>query len=140
MTTIPSNLRRVLRREPRVRPTTEPVAAPSERIEAPPVEIADDNRFMRQLTQRGVSTVPDRFLVPFGRHDEVRQQRDRLAGVDLDRRPVPLHPRRPEQRDPQLRHAAPSSPPLYAVTMVQEIPVRDANRNDAGAVGRYNHT
>ena len=36
MTTIPSNLRRVLRREPRVRPSTEPVAAPksaSKRLE-----------------------------------------------------------------------------------------------------------
>jgi serine phosphatase RsbU (regulator of sigma subunit)/anti-sigma regulatory factor (Ser/Thr protein kinase) len=43
MTTIPSNLRRVLRREPRVRPTTEPVAAPSERVEAPPVEIAPND-------------------------------------------------------------------------------------------------
>src|SRR5919106_4916785 len=40
MTTIPSNLRRVLRREPRVRPATEPVAAPPERVETPPVEIA----------------------------------------------------------------------------------------------------
>jgi serine phosphatase RsbU (regulator of sigma subunit)/anti-sigma regulatory factor (Ser/Thr protein kinase) len=43
MTTIPSNLRRVLRREPRVRPTTEPVAAPPERVEAPPVEIAPND-------------------------------------------------------------------------------------------------
>jgi len=43
MTTIPSNLRRVLRREPRVRPTTEPVAAPSERVEAPTVEIAPND-------------------------------------------------------------------------------------------------
>jgi serine phosphatase RsbU (regulator of sigma subunit)/anti-sigma regulatory factor (Ser/Thr protein kinase) len=43
MTTIPSNLRRALRREPRVRPTTEPVAAPSERVEAPPVEIAPND-------------------------------------------------------------------------------------------------
>ena len=43
MTTIPSNLRRVLRREPRVRPTDEPVAAPPERVEAPPVEIAPND-------------------------------------------------------------------------------------------------
>ncbi|HEX5879436.1 MAG TPA: SpoIIE family protein phosphatase [Actinomycetota bacterium] len=43
MTTIPSNLRRVLRREPRVKPTTEPVAAPPERVEAPPVEIAPND-------------------------------------------------------------------------------------------------
>jgi serine phosphatase RsbU (regulator of sigma subunit)/anti-sigma regulatory factor (Ser/Thr protein kinase) len=43
MTTIPSNLRRVLRREPRVRPTTEPPAAPPERVEAPPVEIAPND-------------------------------------------------------------------------------------------------
>jgi serine phosphatase RsbU (regulator of sigma subunit)/anti-sigma regulatory factor (Ser/Thr protein kinase) len=43
MTTIPSNLRRVLRREPRVRPTTELVAAPPERVEAPPVEIAPND-------------------------------------------------------------------------------------------------
>src|ERR671918_88271 len=43
MTTIPSNLRRVLRREPRVRPSTEPVAAPPERVEAPPVEIAPND-------------------------------------------------------------------------------------------------
>jgi len=43
MTTIPSNLRRVLRREPRVRPTTEPVAAPPERVETPPVEIAPND-------------------------------------------------------------------------------------------------
>jgi serine phosphatase RsbU (regulator of sigma subunit)/anti-sigma regulatory factor (Ser/Thr protein kinase) len=43
MTTIPSNLRRVLRREPRTRPTIEPVAAPSERVEAPPVEIAPND-------------------------------------------------------------------------------------------------
>jgi serine phosphatase RsbU (regulator of sigma subunit)/anti-sigma regulatory factor (Ser/Thr protein kinase) len=43
MTTIPSNLRRVLRREPRVRPTTEPVAAPPERVEAPPIEIAPND-------------------------------------------------------------------------------------------------
>jgi serine phosphatase RsbU (regulator of sigma subunit)/anti-sigma regulatory factor (Ser/Thr protein kinase) len=43
MTTIPSNLRRVLRREPRVRPTTEPVAAPPERVEASPVEIAPND-------------------------------------------------------------------------------------------------
>jgi serine phosphatase RsbU (regulator of sigma subunit)/anti-sigma regulatory factor (Ser/Thr protein kinase) len=43
MTTIPSNLRRVLRREPRVRPTTEPVAAPPERVEVPPVEIAPND-------------------------------------------------------------------------------------------------
>jgi serine phosphatase RsbU (regulator of sigma subunit)/anti-sigma regulatory factor (Ser/Thr protein kinase) len=43
MTTIPSNLRRVLRREPRVRPTTEPMAAPPERVEAPPVEIAPND-------------------------------------------------------------------------------------------------
>jgi serine phosphatase RsbU (regulator of sigma subunit)/anti-sigma regulatory factor (Ser/Thr protein kinase) len=43
MTTIPSNLRRVLRREPRVRPTTEPVAAAPERVEAPPVEIAPND-------------------------------------------------------------------------------------------------
>jgi serine phosphatase RsbU (regulator of sigma subunit)/anti-sigma regulatory factor (Ser/Thr protein kinase) len=48
MTTIPSNLRRVLRREPRVRPTTEPVAAPSERVEAPPVEIAPALEGLRQ--------------------------------------------------------------------------------------------
>ena len=43
MTTIPSNLRRVLRREPRVRPSTEPEAAPPERVEAPPVEIAPND-------------------------------------------------------------------------------------------------
>src|SRR5829696_7909909 len=43
MTTIPSNLRRVLRREPRVRPSTEPAAAPPERVEAPPVEIAPND-------------------------------------------------------------------------------------------------
>src|SRR5919199_13497 len=44
MTTIPSNLRRALRREPRVRPTTERVAAdPTERVEAPPVEIAPND-------------------------------------------------------------------------------------------------
>jgi serine phosphatase RsbU (regulator of sigma subunit)/anti-sigma regulatory factor (Ser/Thr protein kinase) len=43
MTTIPSNMRRVLRREPRVRPSTEPVAAPPERVEAPPVEIAPND-------------------------------------------------------------------------------------------------
>jgi serine phosphatase RsbU (regulator of sigma subunit)/anti-sigma regulatory factor (Ser/Thr protein kinase) len=43
MTTMPSNLRRVLRREPRTRPTTEPVAAPPERVEAPPVEIAPND-------------------------------------------------------------------------------------------------
>jgi serine phosphatase RsbU (regulator of sigma subunit)/anti-sigma regulatory factor (Ser/Thr protein kinase) len=43
MTTIPSNLRRVLRREPRVRPTTEPLAAPPEQVEAPPVEIAPND-------------------------------------------------------------------------------------------------
>jgi serine phosphatase RsbU (regulator of sigma subunit)/anti-sigma regulatory factor (Ser/Thr protein kinase) len=44
MTTIPSNLRRVLRREPRVRPTTERVAAdPTGRVEAPPVEIAPND-------------------------------------------------------------------------------------------------
>jgi serine phosphatase RsbU (regulator of sigma subunit)/anti-sigma regulatory factor (Ser/Thr protein kinase) len=43
MTTIPSNLRRVLGREPGVRPTTEPVAAPPERVEAPPVEIAPND-------------------------------------------------------------------------------------------------
>src|SRR5919106_604885 len=43
MTTIPSNLRRVLRREPRVRPTTEPVAAPPERVETSPVEIAPND-------------------------------------------------------------------------------------------------
>jgi serine phosphatase RsbU (regulator of sigma subunit)/anti-sigma regulatory factor (Ser/Thr protein kinase) len=43
MTTIPSNLRRVLRRDPRVRPTTEPVAVPPERVEAPPVEIAPND-------------------------------------------------------------------------------------------------
>jgi serine phosphatase RsbU (regulator of sigma subunit)/anti-sigma regulatory factor (Ser/Thr protein kinase) len=43
MTTIPSNLRRVLRGEPRVRPTTEPVAAPPERVEGPPVEIAPND-------------------------------------------------------------------------------------------------
>ena len=43
MTTIPSNLRRVLRREPRVRPVPPPVAAPPERVEAPPVEIAPND-------------------------------------------------------------------------------------------------
>jgi serine phosphatase RsbU (regulator of sigma subunit)/anti-sigma regulatory factor (Ser/Thr protein kinase) len=43
MTTIPSNLRRVLRREPRAQPTTELVAAPPERVEAPPVEIAPND-------------------------------------------------------------------------------------------------
>ncbi|HEV8424717.1 MAG TPA: SpoIIE family protein phosphatase [Actinomycetes bacterium] len=43
MTTIPSNLRRVLRREPRVRPALSPLAAPPERVEAPPVEIAPND-------------------------------------------------------------------------------------------------
>jgi serine phosphatase RsbU (regulator of sigma subunit)/anti-sigma regulatory factor (Ser/Thr protein kinase) len=42
MTTIPSNLRRVLRREPKVA-TTEPVAARPGPMEAPPVEIAPND-------------------------------------------------------------------------------------------------
>jgi serine phosphatase RsbU (regulator of sigma subunit)/anti-sigma regulatory factor (Ser/Thr protein kinase) len=42
MTTIPSNLRRVLRREPRVA-ATEPVAARPGPVEAPPVEIAPND-------------------------------------------------------------------------------------------------
>ena len=60
--------------------------------------------------------------VPLGVHGQVGQQGDRLAGVDLDRRPVPLHPRRPQQRDPQLRHAPPFPLPPSAVSMARPGP------------------
>ena len=63
--------------------------------------------------------------VPLGVHGQVGQQRDRLAGVDLDRRPVPLHPRRPQQRDPQLRHAPPFPLPPSAVSMARPGPARN---------------
>jgi serine phosphatase RsbU (regulator of sigma subunit)/anti-sigma regulatory factor (Ser/Thr protein kinase) len=43
MTTIPSNLRRVLRREPRARPPDEPLAARPALIDVPPVEIAPND-------------------------------------------------------------------------------------------------
>src|SRR6266545_4604395 len=43
MTTIPSNLRRALRREPRVRPPAEPVAERPALVEPPPVEIAPND-------------------------------------------------------------------------------------------------
>ena len=40
-------------------------------------------------------------------HGEQRQQRDGLSGVESDRETVAQHDRRPEQRQPQLRHQPP---------------------------------
>jgi hypothetical protein len=44
------------------------------------------------------------------RHRQVGEQRDRLAGVDLDRFAVELHPGRPEQGDSQRSHGKVTSP------------------------------
>ena len=66
MTTIPSSLRRVLRREQRP-PVTEPVAAQPGRFEAPPVEIAPN----------------DPLIAYFSEHD--RRGRPRLAATSTRR-------------------------------------------------------
>ncbi len=60
--------------------------------------------------------------VPFGVDGQVGQHGDRLAGVDLDRRPVALDPRRPQQRDAEFRHAPPFPLPPSAVSMSRPGP------------------
>ena len=96
----------------------------------------DDWRFFEaERLRRELAGVLERLvagLAAAGRHRQVGEERDRLAGVDLDRCAVQLDPRRAEQGDPQLAHAPPFSCPCSAGSMARAGPARNVPGTVAG--------